>query len=858
VIKKSSFLKFNIFLIFGLVIFFFGIAIILVTVQNTKKNIKTNLLYFSESVSAAINPERIKTLTASPSDDNNPDYLRLNQQLEKVQPYMNTQGIRWSYLVLKKNDQLFFSADSIPADQFGDSTNIASGDIYNDPPSELPKVFQDQQTIISQPYQDEWGYFISAFVPVKDFSTGEVLAVVGFDMDYEYLQTQIYHQIIFPLVSTFLVLVFYIIISFLISRQLNQTNALKESEERFYFILEFAIDPIIMMNDEGNITLWNKAAEKTFGYSEHEALGKSLFHLLLPPKRYDNILNPLTLQRFAQTGKTQFAGKISELETINKAGKIVTIEFSTTPLKIKNKNYVFGIIRDISQRKESEMKFSLAVDAAIDPVIMMDQKGLVTLWNRAAEKTFGYSQEEALGKSLHHLILPPKKYDVKHSLNLKNFSQSGQSSVFGQILELETISKSGKIIPIELSVTPLKINEEIFAFGVIRDITVRKENEEKIIKIDQKIKEEKAKTEALLSGIGDGVLAVDKKFNIIYTNQATEKLLGWTSSELIGKNVYNIVTAENDTGKSIPKEQRLFTIAIKTGKNVSIPAENTIYYIRKDKTKFPISVNVSPVKLDDKITGAINVFRDITHEKEVDKMKNEFISLASHQLRTPLSAIKWYAEMLLDGDAGKLSSEQTKFIDDISVSNQRMIELVNTLLNISRIESGRIIIESKLTDLKEIISSVVSEFAPKLKEKEQKIIVNINPNLPKINCDPKLIFEVYKNLISNAIKYSRQKGEIQIFVSTDKDNLVNQVTDEGYGIPKKDESKVFTKFYRGDNIIKIETEGTGLGLYLTKSIVESSGGKIWFKTEENKGTTFWFSLPLKGVKPQKGEVSINS
>ena len=729
-IKKTSFFKFNFFLIFGLIIIS-GAVITFIIAQNTRKNITTNLLYFSESTTAAINPDRVKTITASSLDYNNPDYIRLNEQLQKVQYYLGIHGIRWSYLVFKKDNQFLFSVDSIIPGQFGHSE---PGLVYKDPPPELEKVFQNEQSIISQPYQNEWGSFVSTFIPIKDLSTGKLLAISGFDIDYQYIQSQVYRQIIFPIISTIIILIFYSIIFFLISRQFNQTNALKESEERF----------------------------------------------------------------------------------------------------------------------------RLAVDAAIDPVIMMNQDGNVTLWNKAAEKTYGYSQKEALGHSLHHLILPPKKYNVDQSVNLKNFKQTGQSPIFGKILELETTNKAGKIVPIELSVALIKTKNEISAFGIARDISIRKEHEKLLIQKNNDIKKEKERTEIFLSSIGDGVLAIDQNFKITYANHIAEKLLGWTLKELIGKDVYDNITVKDGTNKTIAKKKRALSLAVKSGKTISSSIINPVYYVRKDKSKFPVAITAAPINSGGKFSGAIDVFKDITHEIEVGKMKNEFISLASHQLRTPLSAIKWYAEMLLEGNAGKLDAEQAKFVDNINLSNQRMIDLVNTLLNISRIESGRIIIESKPTDLKEIISAVVHEFEPKIKEKKQKIIVNINPNLKKINCDPKLIFEVYKNLISNAIKYSPKEGEIQIFVSSDKDNVISQITDNGYGIPKKDQNKVFTKFYRGENILKIETEGTGLGLYLIKSIVESSGGKIWFKSQENKGTTFWFSLPLKGVQPKKGEVSINS
>ena len=742
--KKSSFLNKFLFLSFGLAILLLGAIITLAVIQNTKKNITTNLLNFSKSITAAINPDRVKTLTASLLDDDNPDYIRLNQQLEKVQPYMSTQGIRWSYLVLKKNNQLLFSADSIPVGHFGDAL---SGETYNDPPSELSKIFQDQQAIISQPYKDQWGYYISAFIPIKDFSTGEILAVAGFDIDYEYLQTQIYYQTIIPLISTFTALFIYVVIFFLVSRRFKQDIEIKESEERFYSIIEFSIDPIVMMNEEGNITLWNKAAEKTFGYSEDEAIGKSLYQLVLPPKKYDTTLNLSSLKKFAQTGISQFAGKITELETINKTGKIIPIEFSTTLINIKDKNYVFGIIRDVSIRKANE--------AAL----------------------------------------------IKKTKELEN----------------SRLALSNSLEDVEEAAADLE------------------------------------KFKLAVEDASDHIIITDPNGIILYANKAVKTITGFSTTEVIGKKAGNKELWGGLMDQSFYED---LWKTIKINKKVFIGEMNNK---RKNGQKYIVLASISPVLNKKKeLVFFVGIERDITHEKEVDRMKTEFISLASHQLRTPLSAIKWYAEMLLTGDAGKLKPEQLKFVDDINLSNQRMIELVNTLLNISRIESGRIIIEPKPTDLKEIINSVVSEFKPKLKEKDQKIIVNINPNLPKINCDPKLIFEVYKNLISNAIKYSRQKGEIEIFISSDKDSVVNQITDEGYGIPKKDESKVFSKFYRGENILKVETEGTGLGLYLTKSIIESSGGKIWFKSEENKGTTFWFNLPLKGVKFKKGEVSINS
>ena len=208
--------------------------------------------------------------------------------------------------------------------------------------------------------------------------------------------------------------------------------------------------------------------------------------------------------------------------------------------------------------------------------------------------------------------------------------------------------------------------------------------------------------------------------------------------------------------------------------------------------------------------------------------------------------------MLLAGDAGKVNKEQKEYLEEIYKGNQRMVDLVNALLNVSRIELGTLAVDPKPTNLIDQAESVLNEIKPLIINKKLKVVKKFGKAIPEINLDDKLMRIVWQNLLSNSLKYTPEKGQIGIAISKDKTNVKIEVSDTGMGIPKRQQKNIFTKLFRADNVREKETDGTGLGLYIVKSVIEQFGGQVWFKSVENKGTTFYATIPLKGIKAKQG------
>jgi PAS domain S-box-containing protein len=354
------------------------------------------------------------------------------------------------------------------------------------------------------------------------------------------------------------------------------------------------------------------------------------------------------------------------------------------------------------------------------------------------------------------------------------------------------------------------------------------------------LEEQKNRAEAVVFNVGEGVFAVNLKGEIIVFNQIAEKIVGLKKELIAGQKYDQILQFFNS--KTRESYGSFINKVLLEGKSVSLP--DTIL-ITANKAEIPVAVNSSPIRNQKGIiVGGIVVFRDITHEREIEEIRNDLISIASHQLRTPLSEIRGLITLLVDNIAGPLTPKQKEYLDLITVANERMINLVNDLLNISRIEQGRIQLNFQKVNLGTLTTEICKSLEIQAKQKKQILSLTLDQNLPAVVADPEKTKEIISNLVENALKYTYDSGTISVRVTAAQGGCWVLVKDSGVGIPKEKQKELFQKFSRLENPLSQKTTGTGLGLYAVKQLVEKQNGRVWVESTEGKGSTFGFVLPI--------------
>lgn len=544
-------------------------------------------------------------------------------------------------------------------------------------------------------------------------------------------------------------------------------------------------------------------------YLVNEVLGKK--------KRFDKTYRIIR----KRDGKTRWVHGLGKLK-MDQQGKAVQM---------------VGTIQDITEERsirgsliDSEEKFRVLSERSLVSIYLI-QDGVLQYVNPNFAKLFGYRREEIIGK------LGPKTFVTPHDwpIVIKKINQRLSGEIQTAHYIFHGRKKNGRIRTIEVLGSRIIYRGRPAVIGSMIDITEQESREDEL----QQKNEELQKFRLAAEGVSDVVVMTDPSGRIVFANDAAVRQMGYDRKEMLGKKPWQLWLKNMNPALMQEVVRRLQT----QKKPYLGEYENT----KKNGETYISRTSTSPI-LDKQgnVLFLVSIGRNITKEKEVEQMKSEFVSVASHQMRTPLTGIKWMTDFLLDEKNGRLTAEQKGIAAKIRESNERMIRLVNDLLDVSHIESGlKFSIQKKKCDLASILKQTVDEASAKALKKQIRLTIpSATAKHLHVRADREKIRQVFQNLLSNAINYSFPDTRITASCRRKNGAVVCSVRDSGIGISKELQPRIFEKFFRADNAMHTEVDGTGLGLYIAKAIVEGHGGRIWFKSKIRRGTTFTFSIPL--------------
>lgn len=375
-----------------------------------------------------------------------------------------------------------------------------------------------------------------------------------------------------------------------------------------------------------------------------------------------------------------------------------------------------------------------------------------------------------------------------------------------------------------------------------RDFELRQAYEE-LEKEKEQVSAERNKFSVALQSISDAVIAVDLDWKIIIFNRAAENLTGYAVADVLGKPLYEIIKVFENSAEVPYTTYCPGVISGFEGEVFSRPVLRSIGFNNKESF---VQLIAGQIKEGAGVNlGSILTLHDITKEQELERMKLDFVSMAAHELRTPLTSIKGYIYIFIRDYLKFMDPKQATILQRLNISAQKLVSLVENLLSIARIERGTFTVNLQLVDWANHVKEAISEVMTQAKDKNMELTLDLpQSGLPKVNIDPLRINEVLSNLLTNAINYSPSGSKIKVVVEVQNGEVITHISDTGPGIPKEALPHLFTKFFRVSGPLEQGSKGTGLGLYIAKSIILMHHGRIWVESELYKGSTFSFALPV--------------
>jgi PAS domain S-box-containing protein len=650
----------------------------------------------------------------------------------------------------------------------------------------------------------------------------------------------------------------------------DEKNSKIEPQLEVADLVRSARECVIVCKLDGTIFTSNPFAEGILGYRSGELPGR-LIETIFPREELGRFL--LHFDRVKTNGETQ----ICETQWVTKTDRVVEISISLSAIRDRNKNLSgilclgidVGALLRLRQAERDQFFLASIVSSAEDAIISKDLDGVITSWNQAAEKIFGYTAAEIVGK--HVSVLVPANHLDEEPLILERVRRGERIDHY----ETPRKRKDGQIINVSLTISPIRdrIGRVVGASKIVRDISERKRL------LDAEVAQ--SFLGALVESAEDAIISKDVDGIVTSWNPGAESLFGYTAAEMIGKPIAILIPSNY-----VDEEPRILE-EIRRGRRIS---HFETKRIRKDGSVIDVSLTVSPIRDSlGRVIGASKIARDITpaksaeirlrealrdaqdarqqaeaarkHAEEANSAKDEFLATVSHELRTPITAILGWTRML---ESGVVDAEHQKSAFQIIDRNARaQAQLIEDLLDISRIISGKLRIEFKTVELGSVISSAIDSLRPAIEAKGIHLEEASSDSTGLIVGDAQRLQQVLWNLLSNAIKFTERGGKVRIEMKRVESKVELSVMDTGIGINRTFLPYVFRRFSQADPSITRSNSGLGVGLAIVKSLIELHGGRVSaFSEGEGKGATFRIELPIYGVRndiarPTVDERSVN-